>query len=111
MKTLAPIGAEKSVTEIFIGEKEKQINKGTNNQYVTVFVTQYNVSLSSFVTTFRMLTQVVAEKSLQKNVHIVFNRSDRMKHLKFEKRKQNEEYHLYFHLHITLCLPKGVHKM
>ena len=57
------------------------------------------------------LFQVVAEKSLQKNVHIVFNRSDRMKHLKFEKRKQNEEYHLYFHLHITLCLPKGVHKM
>ena len=35
-KTLAPIGAEKSVTEISIGEKEKCINKGTDKQYVTV---------------------------------------------------------------------------
>ena len=70
MKTLAPIGAEKSVTEIFVGEKEKQINKGTNNQYVTVFVTQYNVSLSSFVPKFRILPQVVSEKSLTENVSI-----------------------------------------
>ena len=29
-----------------------------------LFVTQYNSSLSSFVPTFRILTQVVAEKSL-----------------------------------------------
>ena len=28
LKTLAPIGTEKSATEIFIGEKEKCINKG-----------------------------------------------------------------------------------
>ena len=32
--------------------------------YVAVFVTQYNSSLSSFVPNFRILTQVVAEKSL-----------------------------------------------
>ena len=30
LKTLAPIGAEKSVTETFIGEKEKWTNKGTD---------------------------------------------------------------------------------
>ena len=33
-------------------------------QYVAVFVTQYNSSLSSFVPNFRIRSQVVAEKSL-----------------------------------------------
>ena len=33
-------------------------------QYVAVFVTQYNSSLSSFVPNLRILSQVVAEKSL-----------------------------------------------
>ena len=63
-KKLTPIEAEKSVTEIFIGEKEKneQIS-GTDKQYVAVFVTQYS-SLSSFVPNFRTLRQVAAEKSL-----------------------------------------------
>ena len=37
MKTLASIGAKKSATEIFIGEKEKWTNKGTDMQYVVVF--------------------------------------------------------------------------
>ena len=32
LKTLAPIGAEKSVTEILIGEKEKRTNKGNGKQ-------------------------------------------------------------------------------
>ena len=31
---LAQIGAEKSVTEIFVGEKEKWTNTGTDKQYV-----------------------------------------------------------------------------
>ena len=35
------------MTEISIGKKEKMINKGTDKQYVAVFVTQYNSSLSS----------------------------------------------------------------
>ena len=40
-------------------------------QYVAVFVTQYNSLLSSFVPNFRILSQVVAEKSLtEKNVRI-----------------------------------------
>ena len=42
-------------------------------QYVAVFVTQYNSSLSSFVPNLRILSQVVAEKSLtEKNVHMYF---------------------------------------
>ena len=35
---MVPIGAEKSVTEISIGEKEKWTNKGTDKQYVAVFL-------------------------------------------------------------------------
>ena len=31
--------------------------------------------------------------------------------MKIEKRRQNEDKHLNFHLHSTLCLPKGVHKI
>ena len=38
LKTLAPIGAVKSVTEISIGEKEKLTNKGTDKQYVAVLL-------------------------------------------------------------------------
>ena len=42
-------------------------------QYVAVFAIQYNSSLSSFVTNFGILSQVVAEKSLtEKNVQIHF---------------------------------------
>ena len=63
------------MTEIFIGEKEKRINKGTDKQYVAVFVIQYNSSLSSFVQHFRILTQVSAEKSLtEKNVQMYYIR-------------------------------------
>ena len=39
-------------------------NKVTDKQYVAVFVTQYNSSLSSFVPNSKILTQVVAQKSL-----------------------------------------------
>ena len=44
LKTLAPIGTEKSATEIFIGEKEKIINKGTFKQYVAVFFLLHNTT-------------------------------------------------------------------
>ena len=37
-ETLAPIGAEITATEIFIGEKEKWRNKGTDTQYVAVLL-------------------------------------------------------------------------
>ena len=42
-------------------------------QYVAVFVTQYNSPLSSFLPNFRILSQLVAEKSLtEKNVYMYF---------------------------------------
>ena len=88
METLAAIGTEKSASEIFIGEKEKLINKGTDKQYVAVvfFVTQYNLSLSSFVPNIRILTQVVAEKSLtEKNVHMYYIRVKEAKNEKLKK--------------------------
>ena len=47
--------------------------------YVAVFVTQYNSSLSSFVPNFRILSQVVAEKSLTKNVQMYFKENEKLK--------------------------------
>ena len=47
--------------------KLTKMNKGTGKQYVAVFVTHYNSSLSSFVS-FRILSQVVAEKSLTEKI-------------------------------------------
>ena len=50
-------------------------------QYVAVFATQYNSTLSSFVPNFRILTQVVAEKSLTEKMPIsykVLYKSDKM---------------------------------
>ena len=76
------------------------------------FVTQYNSSLSSFVPNFRILTQVVAEKSLtEKKCPYVLYKSERRKKCKIEKRRQNEDQHFNFHLHSKLCLPEGVHKI
>ena len=80
--------------------------------YVAVFVTQYNSSLSSFVQNFRILSQVVAEKSLtEKKCPYVLYKSDRRKNDKNEKRRQNEDKPLNFHLHNTLGLPEHVHKI
>ena len=50
------------------------------------FLTQYNSSLSSFVPNFRVLTQVVAEKSLtEKNVHMYFIREKEGKNENLKK--------------------------
>ena len=46
-------------------ERNKQIKGLISNMWL-FFVTQYNSSLSSFVPNFKILTQVVAEKSLTK---------------------------------------------
>ena len=61
LKTLAPIGAEKSV-RIF-QQRERKIKGLISNTWL-FFVTQYISSLSSLVTNFRIISQVVAEKSL-----------------------------------------------
>ena len=44
-----------------------------------------------------------------KNVHMLY-RNDRKKTENLKK-KANEDYHLNFQLHNTLCLPEGVHKI
>ena len=50
------------------------------------FVTQYNSSLSSFVPNFRILTQVVAEKSMtEKNVYMYYIRVKEGKNEKLKK--------------------------
>ena len=50
------------------------------------FVTQYSSSLSSFVPNFRILTQVVAEKSLtEKNVYMYYIRVKEGKNEKLKK--------------------------
>ena len=50
------------------------------------FVTQYNSSLSSFVSNFRILSQVVAEKSLtEKNGHMYYKRVTQGKNEKLKK--------------------------
>ena len=57
LKTLAPIGAEKSVKEIFTGEKENWTNKGTEKQYVAVFC--YTIQLI----TIKLCTKFQSPKS------------------------------------------------
>ena len=67
--------SDRKKVKIFIGEREKWTNKGTDKQYLAVFVTQYNSSLSSFVPNFRVLSQVVAEKSFNRKK--VYKQTDR----------------------------------
>ena len=62
-------------------------DEGNDKQYEVVFVTQYHTSLSSFVPNFRIISQVVAEKSLtEKNVHMYYIRATEGKHEKFKKK-------------------------
>ena len=43
-----------------------------------------------------------------KNVYMYYIR---VKEGKIEKRRQNEDLHLNFYLHSTICLPEGVRKI
>ena len=43
--------------------------------------------------------------------HLRVIEGKRRKKMKIEKRRQNEDKRLNFHLHSTLCLPTGVHKI
>ena len=69
----------REICDINFHWSERKMNKRTDKQYVAVFffVTQYNSSLSSFVQNFRILTQVVAEKSLTKKCLYVLYKSER----------------------------------
>ena len=60
-------------------------NRGTDKQYIAVFVTQYNSSLSSFVPNFRFISQIVAEKSLTEKK---FTDNQTNKQTKLQKRQK-----------------------
>ena len=50
-----------------VGKKEKRPNKGSDKPYVAdFFYAQYNLSYLMFVPNFKILGQVVPEKSLTK---------------------------------------------
>ena len=63
----------------FHWRKENEQIKGLIRYMWLFFVTQYNSSLSSFVPNFRILSQVVAEKSLTEKMSICNIKSDRRK--------------------------------
>ena len=66
LKTMAVIGAENSVTESFIGEKEKWTNKGNDKQQHADSLL-HNKSYPTFVPNFKILGGVVPEKSFDTN--------------------------------------------
>ena len=62
---ITPVVAIRGHTTL-IGKREKLTNKGTDKQYVAEFSIQYNLSYLMFVPNFKILGQVVPEKSLTK---------------------------------------------
>ena len=67
LKTLALIGAEISVTEIFIGEREKWTNKGNDKQEEADSLLHNTTSHTQHLyQNFKILSAVVPEKSLTK---------------------------------------------
>ena len=66
------------------------------------FVTQFNSSLSSFVPNYRILSQVVAEKSLtEKNVHMYIRATEGKKE-KLKKEGKKELESLFSFIQYTL---------
>ena len=83
---MAPIGGEKSVTEISIGEKEKWTNKRTDKQYVAVFC--YTIQLI----TIKLCTKFQSPNSSgcleifdRKNVHMYYIREKEGKNENLKK--------------------------
>ena len=72
-------------------KKNEHIKGLIRYMWLGFFVTQYNSSLSSFVPNFRILSQVVAVKSLtEKNVHMYYIKVTEGKNKnKNEKKRQN----------------------
>ena len=79
LKKLAQMESGKSVPEFFVREKEKLANKGTDKQYVNASVKHSTtLSLQNFVPNFKILRQVVPEKSLtEKNNRQIYTHCDR----------------------------------
>ena len=57
------------------------------------------------------LNQVVVEKTLTKNVHMCYIGVTEGKIENLKKEGKMKIIHLNFHLHNTLCLTEGVHKI
>ena len=71
-----------------IRKKEKWTNKGTDKHYVAgFFYTQYNLSYLMFVPNFKILGQVVLEKSLTK-ISIFITLESEIEKRKNRKRRQ-----------------------
>ena len=64
-KVLGQIVSEKSLVKFPSDRKRKRINKGTDKY--NLHDTQYNFSYLMFVPSFKILSQVVLEKSLTEN--------------------------------------------
>ena len=84
LKTLAPIGAEKSVTEISIGEKEKWTNKGTDKKYEAVFCDKIQLITIKLCTKFQK-SSCCWEIFDRKNVHMYYIRATEGKNEKLKK--------------------------
>ena len=70
LKTLAPIEAEKSETEIFIGEKEKWTNKASDMPYVTVLRYTVQFITIKLSTKFQNLNSSICWEIFDKKVSI-----------------------------------------
>ena len=75
------------------------------------FNTQYNLSKPSFVLNFKILSQVVPEKSLTENFPIHGIGVKEGKNKKMEKEGKNKNKHLDFLIHNKLCHPRGAYKV
>ena len=70
------------MTEISLERKKNEQIKGLiSNVWLFFVVTQNNLSLSSFVPNFRILSQVVAEKSLTEKSSLERNKNEHKKGL------------------------------
>ena len=79
---------EKSATEIFIGEKEKWTNKGTDKQYVAVFCSTIQLITIKLCTKFQNPnSSSCLEIFDRKKCPYVLYKSERRKKWKIEKRR------------------------
>ena len=107
---MAPIGAEKSRTEIYNGMTENvQIKEVISIMWL--FCNTIQLITIKLCTKFQNPKSSSLREIFDRKCPNVLYKSDRMKKIKIQKRRQNKDKHLYFHLHNTLCLPEGVHKI
>ena len=87
-------------------KKNEQI-KGLVGNMQLFFVTQYNSSLSSFVSNFRILTQVIAEKTLTEK-KFTDRKTDRQTNIITEKAKTIYPLYTSYRGYKHLCIEQQV---